>query len=282
MGRRRHRDRASKEGQCTKHFYGLSAPPFSITPDPRFLFFSRRHREAYEHLLFGITERKGFIQITGEVGAGKTTICRAVLEQLAHRLRHRPDPQPGDDRHPAAARRSCTSSGLPTAATTASACSQRLNAFLLAAAQAGTDVVLFIDEAQDLSDELLEEVRLLSNLETDDRKLLQIVLDRPAGAARPSRPAASCGSCGSASPSATTSAARPPRDRGATSRHRLRGRRLQRPPDVLAGRRLARSIATRAGCRAWSTRSATPPCSPATSRAATTSASPRSGARCAN
>ena len=63
-------------------FYGFEESPFNITPDPRFLFFSEKHREAFNHLLFGIRERKGFIQITGEVGAGKTTLCRALLEEL--------------------------------------------------------------------------------------------------------------------------------------------------------------------------------------------------------
>ncbi|HSJ74860.1 MAG TPA: AAA family ATPase, partial [Gemmatimonadales bacterium] len=63
-------------------FYGFREPPFNITPDPRFLFFSDRHREAYNHVLFGIRERKGFIQITGEVGAGKTTLCRRILDEL--------------------------------------------------------------------------------------------------------------------------------------------------------------------------------------------------------
>src|SRR5215475_1318705 len=68
-------------------FYGFREPPFNITPDPRFLFFSDRHREAYNHILFGIRERKGFIQITGEVGAGKTTVCRALLESLGPNYR---------------------------------------------------------------------------------------------------------------------------------------------------------------------------------------------------
>src|SRR4029079_8557408 len=63
-------------------FRGLREPPFNITPDPRFLFMSDRHREAFNHVLFGIRERKGFIQLTGEVGAGKTTVCRAILEEL--------------------------------------------------------------------------------------------------------------------------------------------------------------------------------------------------------
>ena len=63
-------------------YYGLTEPPFDITPNPRFLFYSARHREAFNHLLYGIRERKGFVQLTGEVGAGKTTLCRAMLEQL--------------------------------------------------------------------------------------------------------------------------------------------------------------------------------------------------------
>ena len=63
-------------------FYGLNEPPFTITPSPRFLFYSAKHREAFNHLLYGVRERKGFVQLTGEVGAGKTTICRALLDQL--------------------------------------------------------------------------------------------------------------------------------------------------------------------------------------------------------
>ncbi len=68
-------------------FYGFREAPFNITPDPRFLFFSDRHREAYNHILFGLKERKGFIQVTGEVGAGKTTVCRALLEELGPQYR---------------------------------------------------------------------------------------------------------------------------------------------------------------------------------------------------
>ena len=66
-------------------YYGLTEPPFDITPNPRFLFYSPKHREAFNHLLYGIRERKGFVQMTGEVGAGKTTLCRAMLEQLDER-----------------------------------------------------------------------------------------------------------------------------------------------------------------------------------------------------
>jgi general secretion pathway protein A len=158
-----------------EHFYGLTAQPFSITPDPRYLFFSRRHREAFDHMLFGIGERKGFIQITGEVGAGKSTLCRAVLEQLG-------------DRYATAVilnpvmtgiqllRAILHELGLEDRGNDRVRLVKRLNDFLLERAREGRDVVLFVDEAQDLSDDMLEEVRLLSNLETDDRKLLQIVL----------------------------------------------------------------------------------------------------------
>jgi general secretion pathway protein A len=155
-------------------FYGFREPPFNITPDPRFLFFSDRHREAYDHILFGIKERKGFIQITGEVGAGKTTLCRAVLEQL------------GPSYVTALILNPCLTSaqllrailreyGL-TPKSDRVACLEMLNQFLLDELAKGRDVVLLIDEAQDLESELLEQIRLLSNLETDQRKLLQIVL----------------------------------------------------------------------------------------------------------
>jgi len=158
-----------------EQFYGLSAPPFSITPDPRFLFLSRRHREAFEHMLFGIAERKGFIQITGEVGAGKSTLCRAILEQLGSGYATAVILNPvmtGTQ----LLRAILGELGLPEGGNDRVRLLQRLNAFLLERAAANEDVVLFVDEAQDLSDALLEEVRLLSNLETDDRKLLQIVL----------------------------------------------------------------------------------------------------------
>ena len=156
-------------------FYGFQEPPFNITPDPRFLFFSDKHREAYNHILFGIRERKGFIQITGEVGAGKTTVCRAILGQL------------GPNYKTALVLNPCLTStqlaravlielGLKPKKLDRVAYLELLNEFLLAQVGEGNDVVLFIDEAQDLGTDLLEQVRLLSNLETDQRKLLQIVL----------------------------------------------------------------------------------------------------------
>lgn len=155
-------------------FYGFREAPFHITPDPRFLYFSHRHREAFNHLLFGITERKGFIQLTGEVGAGKTTVCRAILEELGPRYRTalilNPCLTPTQ-----LLRAILTELGLPPGRDRV-ACLERLNAFLLEQVRGGHDVVLVIDEAQDLDRDLLEQVRLLSNLETDRRKLLQIVL----------------------------------------------------------------------------------------------------------
>src|SRR5918996_2325121 len=154
--------------------YGFRESPFNITPDPRFLFFSDRHREAFNHILFGIRERKGFIHVTGEVGAGKTTVCRAVLEELGPNVRTALILNPCLT-STQLLRAILTEFGLE-ARNDKVACLQVLNHFLLEQLALGNDVVLFIDEAQDLDFELLEQVRLLSNLETDQRKLLQIVL----------------------------------------------------------------------------------------------------------
>jgi len=156
-------------------FYGFREAPFNLTPDPRFLFFSDRHREAFNHMLFGIRERKGFIQFTGEVGAGKTTVCRAVLRQLG------PETRTALILNPCVTRRQLlrsilTEFGLEPSWLDGASYLDLLNEFLLAQAAEGHDVVLVIDESQDLEPELLEQVRLLSNLETDQRKLLQIVL----------------------------------------------------------------------------------------------------------
>lgn len=156
-------------------FYGFSEAPFNITPDPRFLFFSSRHQEAFNHLLYGIRERKGFIQLTGEVGAGKTTLCRALLEELG------PEVETALILNPVLTatqllRGILAELGVEIGRVDRARCLEELNRYLLAQVAAGRDVVLIIDEAQDLSPELLEQVRLLSNLETDQRKLLQIVL----------------------------------------------------------------------------------------------------------
>jgi general secretion pathway protein A len=156
-------------------YYGLSEPPFDITPNPRFLFFSAKHREAFNHLLFGIRERKGFVQLTGEVGAGKTTLCRSLLTQLGKAFETALILNPvldADQLIKAIAMEfGLNVKGLDRLETVAA-----LNEFLLGLADRGKDAVLIIDEAQDLTNDLLEQVRLLSNLETYDRKLLQIVL----------------------------------------------------------------------------------------------------------
>jgi general secretion pathway protein A len=156
-------------------YYGLTEPPFDITPNPRFLFFSAKHREAINHLLYGIRERKGFVQLTGEVGAGKTTICRSLLTQLGKNFETALILNPvldADQLMKAIAMEfGLNVKGMDRLETVAA-----LNEFLLGLADRQKDAVLIIDEAQDLSIELLEQVRLLSNLETYDRKLLQIVL----------------------------------------------------------------------------------------------------------
>ena len=156
-------------------FYGLKEPPFSITPNPRYLFYSAKHREALNHLLYGIRERKGFVQLTGEVGAGKTTLCRAMLDQLGKNfctaLILNPILNPDQLIKAIAMEFGLNVKGLDKLETM-----EAISLFLLAQAEHGRDCVLVIDEAQNLTPELLEQIRLLSNIETDDRKLLQIVL----------------------------------------------------------------------------------------------------------
>jgi general secretion pathway protein A len=158
-----------------QEFYGLTDAPFDITPNPRFLFYSAKHREAFNHLLYGIRERKGFVQLTGEVGAGKSTLCRAALEQLDQHyttaLILNPVMSADELIRAIGLEYSLPVTGLDRLNTLAV-----INQFLLQQVERGKDTVLIIDEAQDLTDELLEQVRLLSNLETDNRKLLQIVL----------------------------------------------------------------------------------------------------------
>jgi general secretion pathway protein A len=156
-------------------YYGLKEPPFDITPNPRFLFFSLKHREAFNHLLYGIRERKGFVQLTGEVGAGKTTVCRAMLEQLGDRYETALILNPALD-STELVKAIAMEFGLKVGSLDRLQTLAVLNEFLLEQVERQKETVLIIDEAQDLSDELLEQVRLLSNLETYDRKLLQIVL----------------------------------------------------------------------------------------------------------
>jgi general secretion pathway protein A len=159
--------------------YGLKEPPFSITPDPRFVFLSERHRDALAHLLFGIGQGGGggFVQLTGEVGTGKTTLCRLLLEQIPANTRValvlNPRLTPVE-----LLETICEELHLDIGAGRGSlkALVDVLNRYLLDAYAQGLRVVLIIDEAQDLSIEALEQVRLLTNLETDTQKLLQIIL----------------------------------------------------------------------------------------------------------
>ncbi|HSM11081.1 MAG TPA: AAA family ATPase, partial [Lysobacter sp.] len=159
--------------------YGLSEPPFSITPDPRFVFLSERHRDALAHLLFGVDQGGGggFVQLTGEVGTGKTTLCRVVLEQLPENARValvlNPQLTPVE-----LLETICQELRLQIGDHRGSrkALVDALNAYLLEAYSQGLRVVLIIDEAQNLSADALEQVRLLNNLETPTQKLLQIIL----------------------------------------------------------------------------------------------------------
>lgn len=160
-------------------YYGLHEPPFSITPDPRFVHLSERHRDALAHLLFGIDKGGGggFVQLTGEVGTGKTTLSRLLLEQLPEdaRIALVLNPRQNaielleticEELHIDIAGRRGSTKSLVDA----------LNAYLLDAYAKGLRVVLLIDEAQNLPADALEQVRLLTNLETDTQKLLQILL----------------------------------------------------------------------------------------------------------
>lgn len=156
-------------------FFGLNEMPFNVTPDPRYLYLSPTHEDALAHLRYGISEKKGFIVLTGEVGCGKTTLCRTLLNELDEKhyetililnprineqqllinilreLGENPDQYQGD-------------------------LTGRLNEALLERIHAGKEIVMIVDEAQNLSFGVLEQIRLLSNLETDDQKLLQIIL----------------------------------------------------------------------------------------------------------
>ena len=161
-------------------FFGLQQAPFSIAPDPRYLFMSERHREALAHLLYGLEAGGGFVLLTGEVGAGKTTVCRCFLEQIPAHCNvayiFNPKVTVGE-----LLRSICDEFGVPHAPAvpgveTVKDCIDPLNASLLAAHASGRNNVLIIDEAQNLSADVLEQLRLLTNLETSERKLLQIIL----------------------------------------------------------------------------------------------------------
>ena len=156
-------------------FYGLNEKPFSLTPDPRFLFLSESHREALAHLLYGIEQGEGFIAITGEVGTGKTTLCRALLQRLGPKTEVAYVFNPimsGED----LLRAVSIEFGLITEGYSRVDLNDQLNQFLLQSSREGRRALLIVDESQNLDPATLEEIRLLSNLETTSSKLIQIVL----------------------------------------------------------------------------------------------------------
>lgn len=159
-----------------QQFYGFQAMPFNITPDPKFLYLSPTHQEALSHLRYGINERKGFIVLTGEVGCGKTTLCRALLNEL-HAEHYETvlilNPRIDEEQLILSILREL---GETVDEHTHADRTGRLNEALLGRIAAGKEIVMIIDEAQNLSFEVMEQIRLLSNLETDEQKLLQIIL----------------------------------------------------------------------------------------------------------
>lgn len=169
---------ARTDGAATMYttYFGFKEKPFTLTPNPRFIYLSRNHKEAFAHLLYGINNHYGFIALTGEVGTGKTTILRTLLGQLQ------------DDAYRTALifnpcltsielLRSINSEfGIDAGSEFANELLAELNRFLLAETTAGRTVVLVIDESQTLPREVLEQIRLISNLETENDKLIQIIL----------------------------------------------------------------------------------------------------------
>lgn len=158
-------------------YFGFKNEPFSISPDPRFLFMSERHREALAHLLYGMKSDGGFVLLTGEVGTGKTTVCRCLLEQLPEKSEVALLLNPKltsvellaticDDLRIA----------YPVGTTSIKVLVDAINGFLLEAHSRGHHTVVIIDEAQNLLADVLEQIRLLTNLETHTRKLLQIIM----------------------------------------------------------------------------------------------------------
>lgn len=156
-------------------FYGLKEKPFNVTSDSAFFFLSRKHKEALSHLVYGVNQRKGIIVITGEIGTGKTTLCRFFLGQLKKNIKTALILNPYlseielwevimED------------FGIKVKDKNSSSFIWKFNRFLLKEAKSGNNVILVIDEAQNLKPSQLEQIRLLSNLETQKNKLIQIVL----------------------------------------------------------------------------------------------------------
>ena len=158
-------------------YFQLKQSPFSIAPDPRYLFMSERHREALAHLLYGVGSGGGFVLLTGEIGAGKTTVCRCFMEQIPEncQLAYIFNPKLSVEELLLSI---CEEFRIapPTGAASVKSYVDAINVHLLASHAQGKNNVLIIDEAQNLSAAVLEQLRLLTNLETSERKLLQIIL----------------------------------------------------------------------------------------------------------
>lgn len=159
-----------------QRYYGLEEMPFNITPDPKFLYLSPTHQEALQHLLYGLQERKGFIVLVGEVGCGKTTLCRRLLNELDGSewdtaLVLNPRINESEMLKAILSELGETPKGQGLHDLIA-----QMQQVLLQRIDSGREIVLIIDEAQNLSFEVLEQIRLISNLETDKQKLLQIIL----------------------------------------------------------------------------------------------------------
>jgi general secretion pathway protein A len=160
-----------------KEYFGFRELPFSIAPDPRFLFMSEQHREALAHLIYGINAEGCFILLTGEVGTGKTTICRCLLGQIAENtdIAFILNPRMTVEELLAAV---CDELGIryPEGNSSIKIFVDNINAYLLSAFAKGRKTVLIMEEAQNLRPDILEQVRLLTNLETDRQKLLKIIM----------------------------------------------------------------------------------------------------------
>jgi general secretion pathway protein A len=156
-------------------FYGLKERPFNVTSDPAFFYLSKKHKEALAHLMYGVSQRKGIIVLTGEIGTGKTTLCRFLLNQLNRNTKT------AFILNPYFSETQLLEAILNDFGIVAKYASKlklisELNRFLLSESESGSNLVLIIDEAQNLRPHALEQIRLLSNLETEKDKLLQIVL----------------------------------------------------------------------------------------------------------
>ncbi len=172
---RRAQAKAPKKENVYQGFFGFSEKPFDLTPDPKYLYLSPKHKEVLAHLVYGMQENNGFLKIIGEVGTGKTTICRSFLRELH------------EDFNIAYIFNPCMNAlellqtinselGLPAESKSRKELIEILNVFLLQQRKQGNRVIVIIDEAQDLDPKVLEQLRLISNLETETEKLIQIVL----------------------------------------------------------------------------------------------------------